>query len=73
MDYVFLTEKDEMWAKMFMEILKNHEIPCNAVPVHGAGLVVRTGMPEQFRIYVPASAKKQAEELMEELFLSKKE
>lgn len=68
MEFVFLTEKDRMWAGMLMEVLENHEIPCNAVPVHGAGLTVRTGTPESFRIYVPASLKGRAEELLEELF-----
>ena len=73
MEFVFLTEKDRMWAEMLEEVLRNHEIPCNAVPVHGAGLTVRTGMPEQFRIYVPESMKNQAEELLEELFSGKQE
>ena len=68
MNYVFLTEKDEMWAKMLMEILKNHKIPCSAVPVHGAGVAVRAGIPEQLKIYVPESQRREAEELTEELF-----
>ena len=71
MEFVFLTEKDEIWAGMLMEVLKDHKIPCNAVPVHGAGLTVRTGMPERFRIYVPESVKDRAEELLEELFSPK--
>ena len=73
MDCVFLTEKEEMWAKMLMEVLKDHKIPCHAVPVHGAGLAVRTGITERLKIYVPEACRDQAEELTEELFSGKPE
>ena len=73
MDFVFLTEKDEMWARMLMEVLKDHEIACHAEPVHGAGLTARTGMPEQLRLYVPEAQHLEARELMEELFSQKQE
>lgn len=42
-DYVFLTEKEAMWAEMLMEALQKANIPSTSVPVYGAGLVMRAG------------------------------
>lgn len=67
-DYVFLTEKEAMWAEMLMEALQKADIPAASVPVYGAGLVMRAGVQEWLRIYVPLVNKPQAEELLEELF-----
>lgn len=67
-DYVLLTEKEEMWANMLMEVLKDNGVPCTAVPVHGAGMVMRTGIREKLKVYVPQEHKTRAEELLEELF-----
>ncbi len=67
-DYVFLTEKEAMWAEMLMEALQKADIPAASVPVYGAGLVMRAGVQEWLRIYVPLANKPQAEELLEELF-----
>ena len=67
-DYVFLTEKEAMWAEMLMEALQKANIPSTSVPVYGAGLVMRAGVQEWLRIYVPLANKPQAEELLEELF-----
>ena len=66
-DYVFLTEKEAMWAEMLMEALQKANIPSTSVPVYGAGLVMRAGVQERLRIYVPLANKPQAEELLEEL------
>ena len=66
--YVFITEKEAMWAEMLMEALQKADIPAASVPVYGAGLVMRAGMQERLRIYVPLANKPQAEELLEELF-----
>ncbi len=37
-DYVFLTEKEAMWAEMLMEALQKANIPSTSVPVYGAAL-----------------------------------
>ena len=66
--YALLTEKGEMWAKMLMEVLRDNGIPCTALPVYGAGLVLRTMAQERMKIYVPAGALEQASELEEALF-----
>ena len=42
--YEFLTEKEEMWARMLMEVLKDNGIPYAVESVYGAGLVLRGGM-----------------------------
>ena len=67
-DYVFLVEKESMWAKMLEEVLKDNNIPCVTVPVLGAGLTLKTGMQERLKVLVPSKSKTQAEELMNELF-----
>lgn len=66
--YVFLTEKEAMWAEMLMEALQKADIPAASVPVYGAGLVMRGGVQERLKIYIPLANKPQAEELLKELF-----
>ena len=63
-----LVTKEEMWAKMLIEVLEDNEIPCTAIPVYGAGLVIRTGKQEELQIYVPKEYLPQAQALCEELF-----
>jgi len=67
-EYVLLTEKEAMWAEMLMQVLKDNDIPCAAMPVYGAGLTVKTGMQERLKVYVPAERMKVAAELLQELF-----
>ncbi len=67
-DYVLLTEKEAMWAKMLVQVLKDNGIQCTAIPVYGAGVVMKTGIQECFRVYVPRSAMPKAQELLSELF-----
>ncbi len=67
-NYEFLTEKETMWAEMLMQALKDNGIPYTATPVYGAGLVMKTGMKERMKIYVPGENKANAEEILEGLF-----
>ena len=67
-DYVLLVEKEEMWAKMLLQVLEDNNIPCTVLPVHGAGVVINTGMQERLKVYVPSTSKATAENLMNELF-----
>lgn len=67
-DYVLLVEKEEMWAKMLLQVLEDNNIPCTALPVHGAGVVMKTGMQERLKVYVPRTSRATAEDLMNELF-----
>ena len=66
--YSLLTEKEEMWAKMLMEVLQDNGIPCTALPVYGAGLVMRTMAQERLQIFVPAGELERASELEAALF-----
>ena len=66
--YEFLTEKEEMWARMLMEVLKDNGVPYAAEPVYGAALVLRGGVKERLRIYVPAGSMEKASDLVDELF-----
>lgn len=67
-NYELLVEKEAMWAEMLLQVLKDNNIPCTALPVHGAGLVMKTGIQERLKIFVPSESKSQAEELLNELF-----
>lgn len=66
--YVLLVEKEEMWAKMLIQVLEDNNIPCTAIPVYGAGFSIKTGTQERLKVYVPADNLPQATELVEELF-----
>lgn len=67
-DFEFLTQKEAMWAQMLIQVLKDNNVPYTAIPVHGAGLTIKTGMRESLNIFVPKEAKEKAQELMEALF-----
>ena len=66
--YVLLIEKEEMWAKMLMEVLQDNGIPCVKQSVYGAGFVLKTGTLERFKVFVPKEYMEQASELVKELF-----
>ena len=66
--FAFLIEKEEMWARSLMEVLKDNGIPCAAESVYGAAMVLRGGMKERLRIYVPSERFEEASSLAEELF-----
>ena len=68
--YEFLIEKEEMWAKMLMEVLQDNGIPCVSFSVHGAALVIKAGMQESLKVFVPKEYLEKAEELCDELFSS---
>ena len=69
--YAPLLEKEEMWAKMFIQVLEDNNIPFATVPVYGAGFSMRTGIQERLKVFVPAENLAQAAELAEELFSAK--
>ena len=71
--YVLLTDKEDMWARMLMEVLEDNDIPCVALPVYGAGFAMRTGMQERWNVLVPAENLTRAEELLQELFSAEDE
>lgn len=69
-EYVLLVEKEEIWARMLMQILEDNCVPHTAVPVYGTGFAMKTGIQERLKVYVPSEKLLQATELLEELFSS---
>ena len=67
-EYALLTEKEEIWARMLMQVLEDNGIPCAGVPVYGAGLISKTGMQERLKVFAPSGVLPQAHALLEELF-----
>ena len=48
--------------------MKDHNIEYVAVPVYGAGLSLKAGVQERFKIFVPIEKKAKAEEFLHALF-----
>lgn len=71
--FVLLTEKEEIWAGMLLEVLRDNGIPCTSLPVQGAAFSMRTGTPERLRIFVPEDQLAPARKLAAELFPSEEE
>ena len=67
-DYQLLLVKESMWANMLIQVLEDNGIPYTALPVHGAGMVLKGGVMEELKIFVPAAYLEQARELSAELF-----
>ena len=67
-EYVLLIEKEEMWAKMLMQVLEDNNVPCTALTVYGAGITIKTGTQERLKVYVPSENLPQATEMLQELF-----
>lgn len=66
--YEFLAEKEAMWAEMLQQVLKDNSVDCVSIPVYGAGMALRGGVTERYKIYVPKEQLSQACELLDELF-----
>lgn len=66
--FELLGTMDEVWAKMFMEVLKDNGIPCTSMPVFGYALTAKTGGSDARKIFVPAIFGEQAKALLEELY-----
>ncbi len=67
-NFEFLAEKEEMWAQMLLQVLKDNGIPCAVLPVHGAAMVMKAGMQERLQLYVPSTERARATQLLEALF-----
>ena len=66
--YEFLVEKEAMWAEMLEQVLKDNDVDFVSVPVYGAGMVLRGGVMERHKIYVPKEKLALADQLLNELF-----
>jgi hypothetical protein len=66
--FVLLTEKEEMWARVLMEVLRDNGIPCTAKSVLGAAFTIKTGLQDRLRVFVPEALLPRAEALLREIF-----
>lgn len=67
-DFCFIVEKEEMWARMFLEILKDNDIPSTNLSSVGAGMVIKAGVPNRIKVYVPYEKLDLAQELLRQAF-----
>ena len=67
-DFCLLTEQEEMWAKLLMEVLENNHIPFARFPVWGAGLALKSGRAERCQVFVPFEKLEEASDLLTILF-----
>ncbi len=67
-DYTLLVEKEEIWARMLAEVLKDNGIPCAMLPIYGAGLSMKAGMQDWLKVFVPKEHLETAKDLVDELF-----
>ncbi len=70
MDNTFqlLIEKEEIWARMLVEVLRDNGIPCATRPVNGIAFTIKTGMQDSLQVFVPEEFMERANELVDELF-----
>ncbi len=66
--FVFLVQKEEMWARMLVEVLEDNNVPCATRPVLGVGFAMKMGVQDYLQIFVPPECFEQANALAEELF-----
>ena len=66
--YVLLTEKEEMWAKMLVDVLRDNGVACEALSVNGAGFAIKTGIQDTYKMDVDKDKLDEAKTLYCELF-----
>lgn len=70
-EYELLIEKEEIWTKMYVQLLEQNGIKCMLIPVNGMGLSMKTGIQDFLRIYVLSSDIEKAKHIMKESFNGK--
>ena len=63
-DFCCLTEREEIWAKLLLEIFQDNGIPAAQLPVLGAGVALKSGVARRCRIFVPYERLEEAGDLM---------
>ena len=68
-DYVLFAVREQMWAEMFIDALRDNGVDAASKPVMGAGLTAKLGMlGEQLQIYIPYGAVNLANEISDLMF-----
>lgn len=63
-EYELLMEKEEIWANLFIQILKKNNIDFIVKRVNGIAISMKTGCQDYLRIYVKTSEKDKVEKLI---------
>lgn len=71
-DYCFLVEKEDMWAKMLVEILEDNGVHPVCQDALDVVMVIRGGAKSRQSIYVPYRHWELAQELMQAAFQEQK-
>lgn len=66
-EYEFLIEKEEIWARMYIQLLEENSIEYTTVSVYGAGLTMKVGGQDIIKIYVPTSQLSKAKKIIKEI------
>lgn len=69
-DFCFLTEQDDIWAELLIEILTDHGIEFIRQPVYDARVCAEAGNGEHQKLYVPYKKLLKAQKLMQEVLPS---
>ena len=67
-DFCFLCEPDPLWVQAMEDILTDNGIEYIAKKLHGAALMVKTGVPQRTRFFVRYRDLVQAQELEKAFF-----
>lgn len=67
-DFCFLSEPDPLWAQAMEDILTDNGIEYIAKKLHGAAIMVKTGIPQRIRFFVRHRDLPQAQELEKAFF-----
>lgn len=68
-DYIFLIEKETIWADMLKEVLEKNEVPYICQGDMGSGMALKVApMLEHFRFYIPYIYYNKAKDIIELMF-----
>lgn len=68
-DYILFAVREQMWAEMFIDALRDNGIDAVTKPVMGAGLTAKLGMlGEELQIYIPYGSVSLANEISDLMF-----
>ena len=68
-DYILFAVREQMWAEMFIDALRDNGVDAASKPVMGAGLTAKLGMlSEELQIYIPYGSVSLANEISDLMF-----
>ena len=68
-DYILFAVREQMWAEMFIDALRDNGVDAISKPVMGAGLTAKLGMlGEELQIYIPYGSVSLANEISDLMF-----